>query len=124
MSTPVNTAAAILTLSKVAWKLSISLSNLNSDAKPSHTILLNLADEVRSLGNECYQIHLKLQEIANGAETGSPPPYDGDGRIWASLATQLQEISQTIHELESFDKSIRVEEGKNSSFVLNPKRFS
>jgi len=54
MSPPVNIAAAILALSKIAWKLSISLSNLNSDAKPYHTALLKLAGEVRPLGNEGY----------------------------------------------------------------------
>ncbi|CAA9962034.1 Ank-2 multi-domain protein [Pyrenophora teres f. maculata] len=118
MSTPVNTSAAILALSKVAWRLSISLSNLLLDAKPGHTALLDLAGEVRSLGNECYQIHLKLQEIANNTETGSPPPYDGDGRIWASLAIQIQETSQTIQELESFEKSFKAEEREDSSPVF------
>ncbi|KAI2483271.1 hypothetical protein Ptr902_05588 [Pyrenophora tritici-repentis] len=120
MSTPVNTSAAILALSKVAWRLSISLSNLISDAKPGHAALLNLTGEVGLLGNECYQIHLKLQEIANNTETGSPPPYDGDGRIWASLATQIHETSQTIQELESFEKGFRVEKREDSSLVSQP----
>ncbi|CAN9115769.1 unnamed protein product [Alternaria alternata] len=122
-STPVNAASAVIALNKAAWTLSVSLSELDKDAKLGNASLENLTGEVKSLGNECYQIHLKLVEVASKTKIGSPPPYDGDGRMWTCLTTQVEDASQTIHGLESFVKSVRLEEAEEASLVFRPQRL-
>jgi hypothetical protein len=116
-------ASAVIALNRAAWKLSESLSELNQDAKPGNAALERLAEEVKSLGNECHQIHLKLVEIASKTKTGSPPPYDGDGRMWACLATQVENASQTIDSLNSFVNTVRMEEAEEASFIFHPQRL-
>jgi len=44
--------------------------------------------------------------------------------MWASLAIQIQETSQAIRQLVSFEKSVRIEERENPSLVLKPQCFS
>jgi hypothetical protein len=122
-STPVDAASAVIALNKAAWTLSVSLSELDKDAKLGNASLENLTGEVKSLGNECYQIHLKLVEVASKTKIGSPPPYDGDGRMWTCLTTQVEDASQTIHGLESFVKSVRLEEAEEASLVFRPQRL-
>jgi hypothetical protein len=122
-STPLGVAPAVIALNKAAWALSVSLSELNRDANPDNASLEDLTSEVKSLSNECYQIHLKLVEVASRTKTGSPPPYDGDGRMWACLTTQVDDASQTIHSLESFVKSVRMEEAEEASLVFQPQRL-
>lgn len=117
--TAVGTASAVLALSKAAWKLGSSLSKLAQDTKIADTTVLNLAGEVKSLGNECDLVHAELEEVVSKSETGSPPPYDVDGRIWNCLATQVEETSRTMQELELFVKSVR---GEESSFTGQAQR--
>ncbi|KAF2178147.1 hypothetical protein K469DRAFT_742257 [Zopfia rhizophila CBS 207.26] len=112
--TAVGTASAVLALSKAAWKLGISLSKLDQEAKIVDTTIKNLAGEVKSLGIECDLVYAELEEVVNQSETESPPPYDVDGRMWNCLATQVEETSRTMQELELFVKSVR---GEESSFV-------
>jgi len=113
------TASAVLALSKAAWKLGSSLSTLDQDTKIVDTSVKNLAGEVKSLGNECDLVYAELEEVVSKSETGSPQPYDFDDRIWICLATQVEETSRTMHELELFVKSVRVEE---SSFIGQAQR--
>jgi len=103
------TASAVLALSKAAWKLGSSLSKLDQDTKIDDTTIKNLAGEVKSLGNECDLVYAELEEVASKSETGSPLPYDDDGRMWNCLATQVEETSRTMQELELFVKSVRWE---------------
>lgn len=115
----VGTDSAVLALSKAAWKLGISLSKLDQDTKIVDTTVKNLAGEVKSLGNECDLVYADLEEIVNKNETGSPPPYDVDGRMWDCLAMQVEETSRTMQELELFVKSVR---GEESSFIGQAQR--
>ena len=117
--TAVGTASAVLALSKAAWKLGSSLSKLDQDIKIVDTTVKNLAEEVKSLGNDCDLVYAELEEVVSKSETGSPLPYDADGRMWNCLVTQVEETSRTMQELELFVKSIR---GGESSFVGHAQR--
>jgi hypothetical protein len=117
--TAVGTASGVLALSKAAWKLGISLSNLDQDTRIVDATVKNLAGEVKSLGNECDLVYAELEEAVSKSETGSPPPYDVDGRMWDCLAMQVEETSRTVQELELFVKSIR---GEESSFISQAQR--
>lgn len=117
--TAAGTASAVLALSKAAWKLGSSLSNLHQDTRIVDTTVRNLAEEIKSLGNECDLAYAELEEIVSKSERGSPPPYDVDGRIWNCLATQVEETSRTIKELELFVKSAR---GEKFNFIGQAQR--
>lgn len=117
--TAAGTASAVLALSKAAWKLGSSLSNLHQDTRIVDTTVRNLAEEVKSLGNECDLVYAELEEVVSRSETRSPLPYDVDGRIWNCLATQVEETSQTIQELELFVKTVR---GEKSNFIGQAQR--
>lgn len=117
--TALGTASAVLALSKAAWKLGSSLSKLDQDSRIVDTTVKNLAGEVKSLGNECDLVYKELEEIVGKSETGSPPPYDVDGRMWNCLATHVEETSRTMQELELFVKSVR---GEESSFIGQAQR--
>ncbi len=117
--TAAGTASAVLALSKAAWKLGSSLSKLDQDTKIVDTTVKNLAGEVKSLGNECDLVYAELEDVVSESETGSPLPYDVDGRMWSCLVTQVDETSQTMQELELFVKSVR---GEESSFIGQAQR--
>jgi len=117
--TAVGTPSAVLVLSKAAWKLGSSLSKLDQDTKYVDTTIKNLVWDVKSLGNECDLVYADLEEVLNKSVTGSPPPYDVDGRMWNCLATQVEEISQTMQELELFVQIVR---GEESSFISQTQR--
>lgn len=112
-------ASGVLALSKAAWKLGSSLSNLHRDTRIVENTARNLAEEIKSLGNECDLAYAELEEIVSKSETGSPPPYDVDGRIWNCLATQVEETSRTIKELELFVISVR---GEKFNFIGQAQR--
>ena len=117
--TAVGTASAVLTLSKAAWKLGISLSKLDQDTKIVDTTVKNLESEVKSLGNECELVYAELEEVSSKSGTGLPLPYDVDDRMWSCLVMQVEETSRTIQELELFVKSMREEE---SNLIGQPQR--
>jgi hypothetical protein len=108
--TAVGTASAVLALSKAAWKLGSSLSKLDQDTKIVDTTVKNLAGEVKSLSNECDLVYAGLEEAVSKSETRLPQPHDVDDRVWVCLATQVEETSRTMQELELFVKSVRMEE--------------
>ena len=117
--TAVGTASAILALSKAAWKLGNSLSELDQDTQIVDNTVKNLAGEVKSLGNECELVYAELEEASSKSETRSSLPYDADGRMWSCLVTQVEETNRTIQELELFVKGIGEEE---SNFIHQPQR--
>lgn len=117
--TAMDTASAVLALSKAAWKLGSSLSKLDQDTQIVDTTVKNLAVEVKSLGNEADLVYAELEEVVSESETGSPLPYDVDGRMWNCLLTQVEETHQTMQELELFVKSVR---GEESSFIGQAQR--
>lgn len=118
-STAVGIVSAVLALSNAAWKLGISLSKLDQDTRIVHITVKNLAGEVKSLGNECDLVYAELNEVISKSETGPPPHYDVDGRIWNCLATQVEETNRTMQELELFIKSVR---GEEPSFIGQAQR--
>jgi hypothetical protein len=117
--TAVGTSAAVLTLSKAAWKLGISLSNLDQDSKTVDTAVKVLAEEVKAFGNECDVVYAELEEVVGKSGTGLTPPYDVDGRLWECLAMQVEETNRTMQELELFVKNVR---GKESRFIGHSQR--
>ena len=117
--TAVGTASAVLALSKAAWKLGKSFSKLDHDTKVVDTTVKNLAGEIKSLGHECELVYAELEKKSSKSETGSPLPYDFDGRLWSCLGTQVEETSRTIQELELFVKGIG---GEESKFIDQPQR--
>jgi hypothetical protein len=123
LSVPVDTASAVQALSKAAWRLGSALSKLDHDAKPGDSALKDLAGEVKSLSDECDLIYGKLEEVEGKSNNGSPPPYDGDGRMWDCLATQVRESGQTLQELELFVRSVRMEEAEEASLVYHPQHL-
>jgi hypothetical protein len=112
--TAVGTASAVLALSKAAWKLGISLSKLDQDPKNVDTTVKDLIGDVKSLSNECDLVYVELEEVISKSEIGSPPTYDVDGKMRIRLATQVEEASQTMQELELFVKGVR---GEESCFI-------
>ncbi|KAI9705031.1 MAG: hypothetical protein M1836_006813 [Candelina mexicana] len=117
--TAVGTASAVLALSKATWKLGSSLSKLHQGTGIFGATIGNLAEEVKSLGNECDLVYAELEEIVSKSEAGSFPLYDVDGKIWKYAATQVEETSRTIQELEFFVKSVR---GERSNFIVQAQR--
>ena len=117
--TPVAIASSVLALSKAAWKSGSSLSKLDQDTKIIDTTVKNLAEEVKSLGNICDLLSAELEEVVNKSETGSSALYAIDGRMWDCLASQVDETSQAIQELEQFVKSVR---GEESAFIGRAQR--
>lgn len=117
--TTVGTASAVLALSKAAWKLGSSLSKLDQDTKTVDATVKNLAEETRSLSNECDLVYAELEEVVRRGETGSPPLDDVDGRMWKCLEMQVEEISRTMQQLELFVKSVR---GEESTFIGQAQR--
>lgn len=106
-ATAVDTVTAVLVLSQTAWKLGVFLSKLDKDTSAVDNTVRNLAVDVKSLGNECDLIHAELREVISKSEIGSPQPYDVDGRIWSCLASQVEEASRTMQELELLVRSVR-----------------
>lgn len=109
----VETASAVLALSKSAWKLGSSLSKLDQDTKIVDNTVRNLVGDVKSLGNECDLVFAELEEVVSKSEAGSPLPCGVDGKMLNCLVTQVEETHRTMQELELFVKSVR---GAESGF--------
>ena len=118
-STGAGIASAILALSKQTWKLGTSLSKLDQDNSIVNTALKDLADEVKSLGNECDLVYAELEEVVSKGGTVPPLPDDVDGRIWGCLVAQVEETTRTTQELDLFVKSVR---GEESNFIGQTQR--
>ena len=104
------TASVVFALSKAAWQLGSSLFRLDQDSKIVHITVKDLAEEVNLLGTGCDLAHAELEEVVSKIETASLSPHGVDSRIWKCLATQVEESSRTIQELELFVKKVREEE--------------
>lgn len=111
--TAVGTASTVLALNKAAWKRGSSLSKLEQDIKIVDTTVKSLAEEVKSLGNECHLIYAELEEVVSKSEAGSHQPYRMGDTMWICLAMQVEETSRTIQELELFVKNNKVEESSS-----------
>lgn len=121
--TAADMASAVLALSKAAWKLGSCLSKVNQDnIKLVDITVQSLAEEVKSLGNECDLVYAELEDDINRkVEAGSSLPYYGDdSRIWDCLAMQVEEAGRTMQELELFVKNARGE--AESSFISQAQR--
>ena len=116
--TAMDTASAILALSKAAWRLGLSISKLDQDTKIVDTSLKYLAGDVKSLGNECDLVYAELEEGVRKSEKTSSLPDNVESKIWKCLATQVKETCQTMQELESFVRCFKEE----STFVNQTQR--
>ena len=105
---------AILALSKTAWKLGSALSKLSQEHDLSGNNIKDLADGVRSLGNECDNVYAELEELVGSNDSRLPWPDEVDGRIWNCLALQIEESNAIFREL---DKAIMILRGRNPDFV-------
>ena len=112
-------APAVLALSKTAWKLGSSLSKLDQDTKIAGTVVKSLTREIKALGNECDLVYAELEEVIGKGEVGLPPPYNVGGRIWSCLATQVEEASRTMQDLELYVADVR---GMTSSSIGQAQR--
>jgi hypothetical protein len=63
LSTPVDTASAVLALSKATWRLGTSLSKLDHDAKPVDSALKNLAEDTKMWTCLATQVHESGQTV-------------------------------------------------------------
>jgi hypothetical protein len=116
------TASVILELNKAAWKLGILLSKLDHDTKLTDTGIKILAEDVKSLANECDLVYADLEEVAYRNETKLPQPYGVDGRFWDWLAPQAEETIQTLQDIELFAKGVREEIPETPSFISQAER--
>ncbi|KAI9768680.1 MAG: hypothetical protein M1835_006823 [Candelina submexicana] len=103
-------------------------SSIHHSTSIVDTTVRNLAEEVKSLGSECDLLYAEFERIVSKSETGSPPLNNVDGRIWNCTATQVEEPSRTIQELEFFVRSVRRDKPNSmvpSDIVFNaPSVFS
>ncbi|KAJ9606983.1 hypothetical protein H2200_008994 [Cladophialophora chaetospira] len=112
-------ASAVLGLSKAAWKLGTFLSKLEHGFRSSDTTVKSLIEESRSLSNECDLFHAELDEIISRNEIGSFPSQEITRRIWSCVATEVDETSRTLQELEDFVEGFRDED---SDFIGHVQR--
>lgn len=106
-STAAGTTAAVLALSKRAWKLGIALSKLEQDADVVDTATRILTEDVKSLVIDCDLVYSELETVLSNSETGPARLYDVDDRIWGCLDMQMEEASHTMQELELYIESYK-----------------
>jgi hypothetical protein len=105
-----DTVPSVLALSKATWKLGIALAALDENIETIGFTVNDLTGEVKSLGNVCDQLYSLLEEVTAKSEASFILPPDLDSRLWNCLATQVDETSHEIQELELFVKIVRGEE--------------
>lgn len=102
-------SSAILELSKSSWRQGGILSKLDRDTRTLNSRVRELAGELKSLGSICDIVYAELEELALKSETESSLLYGLDDKLWACLATQVEETSQAIQVLEHVLKDFRAE---------------
>jgi hypothetical protein len=101
-----STVSATLALSKIAWRLGISLQKLHQDRNIVDTTVEYLAGDVKSLSVQFDLVYAQLEGIVSNENAASPPRCQVvDGRMWDCLTSQVGEIGETIQELEAFVKN-------------------
>jgi uncharacterized protein YoxC len=100
-----STVSATLALSKIAWKLGVSLSKLYQDTNIVDTTVEYLAGDVKSLSVQFDLVYAQSESIVSKENAASPPRHIVDGRMWDCLTSQVGEIGETIQELEAFVKN-------------------
>jgi hypothetical protein len=110
MSAILATSYDVLTLSKAAWSVRLSLSTLNEDADIVGSAVQDLAAKAKTLGIECDQAYNTIRQIADKEATSSPWIQIADNTPWDCLAIQVDEALRMIQELEHFIKIVRKED--------------
>ncbi|KAF2848061.1 hypothetical protein T440DRAFT_481142 [Plenodomus tracheiphilus IPT5] len=101
----VESTATLLSLSRTAWKLGLSLSKLSQHVEFLDTIVSDLAAEAKALSVACDFLYCRLKELAEGS-TVMPTGFRGcDTEIWDCLTSQLSIIGDITVELDHFVKS-------------------
>ncbi|KAF2033846.1 hypothetical protein EK21DRAFT_57831 [Setomelanomma holmii] len=111
-----NVAHSVFALSKTVWRLGICLANLGEQVYNK-----DLTDEVKSLGNVCDLAYTTLDGMSGKSGYASFLPAELEDQIWSCLATQVDEASHTMQELDLFIKT--VQEKENSNFVDQAQRW-
>jgi hypothetical protein len=119
MSAILTTSSAVLTLSKAAWSVGLSLSTLNEDANIIGSAVQDLAAEVKSLGVECDQAYTTIGEVVDKKAISSSIQI-ADDTPWDCLAIQVDEALRMIQELENFIKIVR---GEDTRFIGQAQRL-
>jgi hypothetical protein len=120
MSAILATSSAVLTLSKAAWSVGLSLSTLNEDADIVGSAVQDLAAEAKTLGIECDQAYNTIRQVADKEATSPPSTQISDDTPWDCLAIQVDEALRMIQELEHFIKIVR---GEDSRFIGQSQRL-
>lgn len=113
------TTTAVIALSRSAWKLAIALSKLHQDTKVVDSTVKDLAGAVKSLGVEFDLVYAELEQVISKSTAGSLPRHHVDDRIWTCLAAQMEETSETMHEVELF---VNCDSGEESDPVAQARR--
>jgi len=114
------TASAALVLSKAAWKLGNSLSNLSRDTQLVDPEMENVANDVKVLGTECDVLYTELEKAKRSHETRSIPAANIDydhKRLWNCLTVDIDEAGRSLQELEMLMRRMKDEEARSGFYV-------
>ena len=117
--TAIGTAAAVLDLGKLVWKLGTALVKLYQDTKCIDRTVKELADEVKALGDECDLVYSELEVVISTPSGGEPSPYDVDGRLWGCLHAKVEECKITVDSLGSIVQSVSI---RSADFIAQTQR--
>jgi hypothetical protein len=120
MSAILATSSAVLTLSKAAWSVGLSLSTLNEDADIIGSTVQDLAAEVKSLGVECDQAYTTIGEVVDKKAKSSSSTQSTDDTAWDCLAIQVDDALRMLQELEHFTKIVK---GEDTRFIGQAQRL-
>lgn len=96
----IGAAAAILDLSKSAWKAGNYLFRVYQGSKSVNEEIKTLALEVNALASACDLVHEELEEIIKApSANGKGPQYDQDGRLAKCVERQTNDCEDTLQEL-------------------------
>lgn len=116
-----STVSSVHSLGKTAWRIGTSLQQLDQNAQIFDVPVKNLNDETRALGADCDHLYAELDRVVRKSETGSLEHDDVHAKVWTCLASQVEDIGCTLHELEQFIRGIRVE---GNSYIVQFRRPS
>ncbi|KAF2832182.1 hypothetical protein CC86DRAFT_390339 [Ophiobolus disseminans] len=101
------TTTALFALGKASWRIGVALSDLNEYVDIVGSQVKDLTGEVKVLGIECDLLYARLEELV-------------DDGLCSCLATQVDESSRTLHELELF---VRIVRGEETRFIGQAQRL-
>ncbi|KAH7073058.1 hypothetical protein BKA63DRAFT_56665 [Paraphoma chrysanthemicola] len=104
----------VFALGKTAWKVGITLSNLDDNIETNGFAVTDLTEDVKSLGNVCDVAYARLEDVRKRNDARSILPAELIHRIWACFAAQVDATSHAIEELNQFVRFVR---GENTETI-------